>query len=480
MIYFSQRKLFMLWAVSLPILLSLLGCGTSSSSDENLNSNRFIGEEGEVRYRVKIESLWTSSSHPTGPSFPSNPHFSPPVSVIHDGTKFFWKRGENATKGVESLAETGAVGTIFSEISSNLGKGVLNAESAGGFNASGGASFEISAKNGFSHYSFASMIAPSPDWFIGISNLNLQDDQGKWHSKIVCSLIGYDAGTETADAFTTGGSPTSPIETIHRLTDDSATKTQELSQFFGKITIELANDSDAIETSTASPSITNCVITNKVAANTNTKVVAKYSITFTNLWTSTSHPDGPAFPSDDHFSGAVSATHNGKHDFWKRGQEATSGLESLAEVGATSGFLNEINAKKNDGVFESKTSGFPASLSIDAHSDHTYYTFASMIAPSPDWFVGFSKFNLQNPQGKWYKKIECNLIGYDAGTESADTFTFSGTATNPKEMIHRLVDDDGAKTKKLSQPFAKVTITLDSTLDDSLVTTDTSTINCPS
>ncbi len=103
-----------------------------------------------------------------------------------------------------------------------------------------------------------------------------------------------------------------------------------------------------------------------------------------------------------------------------------------------------------------------------------------MIAPSPDWFVGFSKFNLQNPQGKWYKKIECNLIGYDAGTESADTFTFSGTATNPKEMIHRLVDDDGAKTKKLSQPFAKVTITLDSTLDDSLVTTDTSTINCPS
>ena len=46
----------------------------------------------------------------------------------------------------------------------------------------------------------ASMIAPSPDWFIGLSGLNLYANK-RWVADTTVQLFVYDAGTENGDVF---------------------------------------------------------------------------------------------------------------------------------------------------------------------------------------------------------------------------------------------------------------------------------------
>lgn len=40
------------------------------------------------------------------------------------------------------------------------------------------------------------MISPSPDWFVGISNLELCQEDGKWVENKIIDLYPWDAGTD--------------------------------------------------------------------------------------------------------------------------------------------------------------------------------------------------------------------------------------------------------------------------------------------
>ena len=53
----------------------------------------------------------------------------------------------------------------------------------------------------FSQVSVASMIAPSPDWFVGVSALDLRDG-GSWRPSVVVDLTPWDAGTDDGTDFT--------------------------------------------------------------------------------------------------------------------------------------------------------------------------------------------------------------------------------------------------------------------------------------
>ena len=62
------------------------------------------------------------------------------------------------------------------------------------------------------YFSSINMIAPSPDWFVGVDSLSLKDGSGKWYRKITCDLLAYDAGTEQGSDFKQGNSSTKPVE----------------------------------------------------------------------------------------------------------------------------------------------------------------------------------------------------------------------------------------------------------------------------
>ena len=54
------------------------------------------------------------------------------------------------------------------------------------------------------------MVAPSPDWFVGVSGLPLLDDQGRWLRSHEVNLYPWDAGSEQGSEFSRNNLATSP------------------------------------------------------------------------------------------------------------------------------------------------------------------------------------------------------------------------------------------------------------------------------
>lgn len=169
-------------------------------------------------------------------------------------------------------------------------------------------------------------------------------------------------------------------------------------------------------------------------------VSATYRVTFAANWTpvrfSTNFPPGP------HFSPLIGATHNEKVIFWQTGTPASLGIERMAESGSTSPLSSEIGTAINSGTAQfllrdSRLSSGTSRISFEFNIEqsHSTVTLVSMIAPSPDWFVGVSDVNLF-AGGKWAETATRNLRLYDAGTDAGTRFTSLNSDNN--EFISRL------------------------------------------
>ena len=69
-------------------------------------------------YRVVFNATWSATTHPN--SFPRGAHFSSLIGAMHNDAVRFWARGETASRGIESMAETGATGNLASEIRAEI------------------------------------------------------------------------------------------------------------------------------------------------------------------------------------------------------------------------------------------------------------------------------------------------------------------------------------------------------------------------
>ena len=171
---------------------------------------------------------------------------------------------------------------------------------------------------------------------------------------------------------------------------------------------------------------------------------ACFEVSFTGLWTEADFPF--EFPGGAHFSPPVGATHIGAVHLWESGQPASDGIEEMAETGDTSALLEEIVAliASSDAAIAVEGGRISATettrFQFKATADHSRLTLVSMVAPSPDWFVGIEGYDLR-PGGEW---IEDELIDldriYDAGTDSGDTFSAANSNTQPADPIARLLD----------------------------------------
>ena len=74
---------------------------------------------------------------------------------------------------------------------------------------------------------------------------------------------------------------------------------------------------------------------------------------------------------------------------------------------------------------------FSVSWLITVDRDHPWASHISMIAPSPDWFVG-NHVNLLGDDGAWIDEITQDFGQYDAGTEDGDGFSTNNPATDPQ------------------------------------------------
>ncbi len=169
---------------------------------------------------------------------------------------------------------------------------------------------------------------------------------------------------------------------------------------------------------------------------------AHYELRFEATWSEATHPTD--FPSNPHFSGLIGGTHNSQVAFWQPGGLASTGIENMAERGRKTELMVEVEDAIMLGTAWSVVSdrGISPSpgvrtITFDVSSTHPHATIVSMLAPSPDWFVGTTSQILRDDSG-WEDEVALDLYVYDAGTDSGTTFTSANANTNPQEPIAQL------------------------------------------
>lgn len=173
--------------------------------------------QSSATYFVTLEATWSAQTHPDG--FPADPHFSPIVGAVHAGSAKLWEAGGLASGGIESMAETGSTSALRAEIEALSASGAaLHYVQGGGIAVSPGSrGLELTATDTHALVTLVSMIAPSPDWFVGTESLDLRDASGEWRAEIRRPLYVWDAGTDSGPNYTSGDADTDPQEPIARI-----------------------------------------------------------------------------------------------------------------------------------------------------------------------------------------------------------------------------------------------------------------------
>ncbi|XP_065197868.1 spondin-2-like isoform X2 [Sycon ciliatum] len=169
---------------------------------------------GTATYTVTFESQWTL---PTPPTFA---HWSPPIGTSHSACYVMWRRGTDASTGMEAMAELGRTGSLKSEFTA---QGADTLDTISGIPPSvqrSAPAITFTVDRYRPYVSVTSMIAPSPDWFVGVDTLDLCDDSS-WVNEVVRPAFPYDAGTDNGLEFGSLDIDKSPREKIARITSTS-------------------------------------------------------------------------------------------------------------------------------------------------------------------------------------------------------------------------------------------------------------------
>ncbi len=171
----------------------------------------------DVQYELDIEITWSSDTHPF--DWPEGGgHMSGVTAITHNDRYVLFKDGYTATSGLRFVAERGRVRVLRSELEEAIDRGwVKNMIDGSGIDKVPDrirVTFPISETH--SKFSFLTMIAPSPDWFIGLSAVNLRDDAG-WRKETRYLLWAWDAGTNSGTSYTSKNDPNQPAESIRLL-----------------------------------------------------------------------------------------------------------------------------------------------------------------------------------------------------------------------------------------------------------------------
>lgn len=163
-----------------------------------------------------------------------------------------------------------------------------------------------------------------------------------------------------------------------------------------------------------------------------------YRADFNATWSAQTHPN--AYPTNAHFSALVGGVHNNQVEFWAPGGIASVGIERMAELGATTQLRDEVQSAINAGTASSVilgsgvTSPGSTSVNFDVLPAFPLVTLVTMVAPSPDWFVGVHGLDLRDGQG-WKRQVTVDLFTYDAGTDNGVNFTSADIDAVPRQPI---------------------------------------------
>lgn len=175
----------------------------------------------EAKYEVAFEGLWSRNTHPK--DFPSKAwlaRFSDVIGASHTAKYRFWSYNGNASEGLKQVAEHGSTRVLESELKdqSEHIRTIIKARGISYPNVTG-KTFAVFRVDRMHHLmSLVSMIDPSPDWFVGVSGLELCLSNCTWIEHKQYNLYPYDAGTDEGITYLADDVPTIPQQAIRRIT----------------------------------------------------------------------------------------------------------------------------------------------------------------------------------------------------------------------------------------------------------------------
>lgn len=169
-----------------------------------------------AHYRLTFIAYWSAETHPL--DFPANPHFSGLVGMVHnEETKLFYE-GELASEGIKEMAEKGKKEPLEVEIENLILNDTAIYLISGNYlnHSPGEITHEFEATTTHSLVSIVTMLAPSPDWFVSVCNVNLIEN-GKWLEEKIVELSVYDAGTDSGTTYISENQAAIPRESISKI-----------------------------------------------------------------------------------------------------------------------------------------------------------------------------------------------------------------------------------------------------------------------
>lgn len=182
------------------ILLLFNSCKKDNKSNPN--------NETET-YDVIFTFNWNSADYPL--YYPNNAHFSKVIGWTHQPEHSFLKVGTTASEGIKQMAQSGKTSPLDTEITDkiNTGEGLTLIVESNLGSGTGIIQMNATFNNKNSAISLVTMIAPSPDWYVAVINVNLIENGEFVTNKIVNAHV-YDAGTDSGVSYTSTDSSSAP------------------------------------------------------------------------------------------------------------------------------------------------------------------------------------------------------------------------------------------------------------------------------
>ena len=204
------------------MVLGLVGC----SKDEMPAADTMTAMPvGPAEYTIVVKSTWTKANHPF--EYPSanpisGPHFSGVIGAAHNASYAIFAEGTSPTPGLERLSEQGKHDPLDAEINAATATGTAGPLFSTGplreFTDSLVGTVQVDSAHPM--VSLVMMIAPSPDWFTGVSSVNLMEN-GAWVTSRTLDLLAFDSGGDDGATYKAGDkdndpkNPTSQASTPH-------------------------------------------------------------------------------------------------------------------------------------------------------------------------------------------------------------------------------------------------------------------------
>jgi hypothetical protein len=213
----------------------VVGC-SKDMKDDAANANATPAgaamDPAGADYRIVLRSNWTKANHPF--EYPeagalTGPHFSGIIGTSHNASYMIFREGGMPTPGLEKLSEEGKHSPLDEEIQAATSAGTAGMLFESGPLKDFADSLVATVHVDRAHplVSFVAMVAPSPDWFTGLADVNLLEN-GQWIASKSAQLYAWDSGGDdgttykAADKDNTPKKPTMQARTRHFVTNGAA------------------------------------------------------------------------------------------------------------------------------------------------------------------------------------------------------------------------------------------------------------------